>query len=559
MIKQLFLKFSAFEYILFIIILIFSIHPVENFDFWFHIKYGEYILQTHSLPFKDMFSHTAYGAPAIPYEWLFQVTSYLIYKAFGNPGIQALVAFLVLTYSLLFRQILLEIFQISLVPRIFLVGLSFVLGYDFWVERPQSVAYVLFMATLYIVLKRVFTNEKSRLLWLCVPIFFIWTNLHASFVLGLYLFFSFAAVSFLKKDLKTAKDLAIFGVINTIITLLPPLSIKTYQLLYLFFEKREFIMLVISEWVPLYKLGLRFYIYLTIMTLAGASLIYSFRKKDSINNLLLFLPFIPLSLFVITGVRQTQFSMPAILLCLLPAIKLIKLPENKLFVNFSAVTMLFAITVFSYLYQKEISSVLRLYPNQATSFIKTNLKGNMFNEYHIGGYLMYKLGPETKTFIDGRTDMFLPQVLPEYDKLINNNFTDEEFQGYFNFLVQKYNISWAILTTERWTSIRRLARLLQSDPSWSIVFFDDKVDIYVRGDGRNDAVIKSFDVISATPYGKKLYKAERRDEARKEYERMQNMAPSATSLNALGFFSLEDKKYDEAKKYFLEALTIDQN
>lgn len=574
-----------FELILFIIIFVFSIHPVENFDFWFHVKYGEYILQSKSLPFTDQFSHTAYSQSATPYEWLFQVIIYLIYTAFGNFGVQILVALLALSYSLIFRQILLEIFQISLLPRIFLIAFSFAIGYDFWVERPQSAAYVLFMVTLYLILKRVFTHARSNLanlnsFWLTIPIFFIWTNLHASIVLGLYLFFSFAVISFLKKDLKLARELFLFGVINTVITLLPPLGIKTYQLLYLFFEKRDFIMVVISEWVPLYELKLRFYIYLAVMVIAATSLIWAFltlsfwgrarartpeskiddsgRARMTIPELFFFLPFIPLFLFLISGVRQTQFSMPVILLCLVPAIQLLKarLKFSITIITIIIIIIFITFTASLYFYRREISSILRLYPTQAIPFIKTNLKGKMFNEYHMGGFILYHLGPQFKTFIDGRTDMFLPQVLPEYNRLINNDFSDEQFSQYFNFLVQKYNISWALLTTERYTSIRRLARIIRADPTWILVYFDDQADIYVRDDGKNSDVIKNFSIKSATPFEKKLYKESQRGQARLEYERMNKIASSATSLNALGFVLLEDKKYDEAKTYFQKALDL---
>ena len=543
------------ELILFIIILIFAIRPVENFDFWFHAKYGEYILQTKSLPFTDQFSHTAYGESTIPYEWLFQVILYLAYTAFGNIGVQALVVSLALTYTLLFRQILKEIFQVSLIPRMFLVAFSFVIGYDFWVERPQSVAYVLFMATLYLILRRVFTHARRPLLWLTIPIFFIWTNLHASMILGLYLFFSFAALALIKKDFKLAKDLALFGTINTIITLLPPIGIKTYQLLYLFFEKREFITLVISEWVPLYELGIRYHIYLIIMGLAGLSLIWALIRR---YNILYFLPFIPLGLFVISGVRQTEFSMPVILLSLIPTIQLL---SRKLKLN---ITIIIVITIiifinfifFLYLYRNEATGILRLYPKQAIPFIKSNLSGRMFNEYEMGGYLMYHLGPEIKTFIDGRTDMFLPEVLPEYDELLNQQYSDKQFKEKFNHLVEKYHISYAIVTVERFTPIRRLARLVREDPSWHLVFFDDTAEIYIKDDGINEKAIQNYTLTSATPFGKTLYKSGQRDEARAEYQRMQSIALSAVSLNALGFMMLEEKKFDEAKNLFLKALEI---
>ncbi|MDP3973325.1 MAG: hypothetical protein Q8P92_00675 [Candidatus Daviesbacteria bacterium] len=552
------------EFIFFLIILIFTIRPVENFDFWFHAKNGEFILQTKSLPFSDQFSHTAYGQSAVPYEWLFQVVIYLIYTIFGNIGVQALVVSSTLTYAFIFRQILKEIFQISFIPRILLVGTLAIIGYDFWVERPQISAYVIFMVVLYLILKRVFLGKNF--LMLTIPLFFIWTNLHASMIVGLYLFFAFAVLALIKKDIKLAKDLALFGTINTIITLLPPLGIKTYELLYLFFEKRQFITVVIGEWVPLYELGIRYYIYLIIIILAllslSLSVILSLRKKQAKLKwpILDYLPFIPLGLFVIWGVRQTQFSMPVILLSLVPTIRLIQnrltILTNKFFIILITAIILITFIFFLYIYREEATGILRLYPKQAIPFIQNNLKGKMFNEYEMGGYIMYRLGPEFKTFIDGRTDMFLPKVLPEYDELFNNEYTDERFKEKFDYLIEEYEVSFAIITVEKFTPIRRLARLLRNDPQWNLVFFDDTTEIYVKNDGLNEDVIKNFSFQAATPFGKKLYKENQRDEARKEYQRMQSIAPSAVSLNTLGFMLLEEKKFDEAKTLFIQALAI---
>ena len=38
----------------------------------------------------------------------------------------------------------------------------------------------------------------------------------------------------------------------------------------------------------------------------------------------------------------------------------------------------------------------------------------MFNEYALGGYLLYALNPPPKVFIDGRADMYGEQILSDY-------------------------------------------------------------------------------------------------------------------------------------------------
>ena len=44
-----------------------------------------------------------------------------------------------------------------------------------------------------------------------------------------------------------------------------------------------------------------------------------------------------------------------------------------------------------------------IYPVGAADFVIANdLKGNLFNTYFWGGYLIWRLGPERKVFVDGR-------------------------------------------------------------------------------------------------------------------------------------------------------------
>ena len=39
-------------------------------DLWYHLKIGEIIWNTHSIPRVDLFSFTAYGHPWMAQEWL---------------------------------------------------------------------------------------------------------------------------------------------------------------------------------------------------------------------------------------------------------------------------------------------------------------------------------------------------------------------------------------------------------------------------------------------------------------------------------------------------------
>src|ERR1017187_2434166 len=70
-------------------------HEIYDSDFWWHLKTGQYIFETHALPVPDPFAFTTAGA-ASPYpgepltrhfnlthEWLAQVVFYLVWRIAG--------------------------------------------------------------------------------------------------------------------------------------------------------------------------------------------------------------------------------------------------------------------------------------------------------------------------------------------------------------------------------------------------------------------------------------------------------------------------------------------
>src|SRR5512144_1729468 len=52
-------------------------------DFWWHLKAGEIIVTTRSIPKTDLFSFTAAGHPFILQNWLLEVIYYAAYRAGG--------------------------------------------------------------------------------------------------------------------------------------------------------------------------------------------------------------------------------------------------------------------------------------------------------------------------------------------------------------------------------------------------------------------------------------------------------------------------------------------
>jgi len=73
-------------------------------DTGWHIRTGEYILDTRSVPVLDLFSFSKAGQPWFAWEWLSDVIFALLYRAWGLKGVVAFTG-LVLSFSsaLLYR------------------------------------------------------------------------------------------------------------------------------------------------------------------------------------------------------------------------------------------------------------------------------------------------------------------------------------------------------------------------------------------------------------------------------------------------------------------------
>ena len=75
-------------------------------DTGYHIRAGEYILNTLSIPRYDMFSYLSPPLPWTAHEWLSEVIMAIIHRSFGLTGIVIFFAFLIALASYLLFKII---------------------------------------------------------------------------------------------------------------------------------------------------------------------------------------------------------------------------------------------------------------------------------------------------------------------------------------------------------------------------------------------------------------------------------------------------------------------
>jgi hypothetical protein len=112
--------------------------------------------------------------------------------------------------------------------------------------------------------------------------------------------------------------------------------------------------------------------------------------------------------------------------------------------------------------------VARNYPVDAVTFVKANrVQGPIFNLYTWGGYIAWR-DPETKTFIDGRTDIFeYAGVLKDYLDVIALKNSLE--------ILEKYGVRCVMFPTEN-----HLSYFLRQDSAWQVAYSDKVCQILVK-------------------------------------------------------------------------------
>ncbi|MCJ7664703.1 MAG: tetratricopeptide repeat protein [Desulfobacterales bacterium] len=155
---------------------------------------------------------------------------------------------------------------------------------------------------------------------------------------------------------------------------------------------------------------------------------------------------------------------------------------------------LFVITVFSV---TEVRTLVRMdrfgfgvygnFPEETVNFLKEHhIKGNIFNTYGQGGYIIWHLWPDIPVFIDGRTPIiydedFLWQYGLAYQK-----------REIWEKVVKHYNLEVVLVQDEREKGYASLFYWLDEDKDWMLVAFDDVSSLYMRKEAKFDGLIKQY-------------------------------------------------------------------
>lgn len=205
-------------------------------DSWWHLRTGELIWETLSVPLIDPFSWTLpAGTFWANHEWLAQVLFYLTYRS-GSFIAVNLAGALVLLATAFYASRAME--GTATLKSIILVGMLP------WLVRAFSVRPHIFTLLAISLFFFIVIRKPS---WMLPVLFFVWAQVHAGVVLGIIFIYLFAACAFILDKTRT-KKLLFWAVLCTVAASINPLG--PYLFLYPFAPFKQITGLPIIEWMP---------------------------------------------------------------------------------------------------------------------------------------------------------------------------------------------------------------------------------------------------------------------------------------------------------------------
>jgi hypothetical protein len=488
---------SARRLLLFVfLIFIFTIaaRQIVDPDFWWHLKTGQYLVETRSIPHVDIFSTAFSGKEWITHEWLSEVFIYLVYRAFGFGG-------LMITFALIITTGFWIVFQrcARKVGHPYVSGAALVIGAlaaaPTWGVRPQVFTF-LFASIFLVVLNDFQSDPRRRAIWWFIPLMILWVNLHAGFLVGIVLILLVImgqALEALFSQRETMASLwqrlrplcfVLVGCVGAV--LFNPNGARMYSYPFETLTSQS-MMRYIDEWHSPDFHELMF-LPLAILILGVFAALALSRKRIGVA------PLIMLTATALGALRSGR-NVPFFVLVAIPLLaehawdwltsqpwgRWLMAPEKreagaqatlKVVLNI-ALLVVAPLALAGLRVQRNVigqSTVeAQKFPTAAIDFIRAHqLPQPIYNDYGWGGYLIWKLAPDYRVYIDGRADVYGDAFMEEF-------LATQAGQTNWQESLNKHGVRTVLINPDT-----GLASLLRQDHEWQKVFEDQKSVVFTK-------------------------------------------------------------------------------
>jgi hypothetical protein len=474
--------------------------PITEGDYFWHLAVGKAVLGGGAVPLGEF-----------PTQWLGQAALYAIWEAAGYGG-------MVLMRAAVYTAVLLGLFLWMKREGVrFYVALFFLLFparllLSFPSERPQIFTFALFPITVYL-LEGFRKRDRPGNIWVLVPLFALWANLHGGVLAGalcLFIYFAGEAVCFVKKKSSLRKLLSIAAIAAAppllVLAVRPGAVVAMAEVAKGIFAPGAYMASVV-EYLPPHEaargLGLYFPEYWAFLALAAFTLA-SGRRGMPVHHALMVLAFAALSL------RFLRF-MP-FLLFLAPLVakhgpwrKRYWEGGRALYAGFAAVLVAWAV----FTPMRPRLGVSGDFPKDSASFIERLLpSGRIFSYQGWSGYLAWELpGRDLFMPVEGVTE----ELDSAYEAVIWADKTDVMGRPQWRSLLDAYGIDIVVMPALSPVSGEYFPIIdsLFADGGWFLVHSDEVSNIFVRGVPGNYSAISLYSLPKANVFEQAVSQARR--------------------------------------------------
>ncbi|HEV2348378.1 MAG TPA: hypothetical protein VG028_00875 [Terriglobia bacterium] len=506
-----------------------GLHTVADFDTGWQMATGRYVFEHRLIPDTDVFSFTAHGK-----EWIYPplpgLILYALYSLAGFSALSWLSAFACCaTIALLLRR------DSAMIATLAIMAVPVIVFRT--TPRAELFSTALFAAFVAI-LWRQFQGERVWL-WLLPLLMAAWVNLHQGFVTGLAMMGAYVMLELSEMPFAGRRNPAVLRLRRSvpwlmgtaIATLVNPWGPRIYPAIFRLMQGVQDLGGLVTEWRKSYisptatlqdVLNWRNpdsgYWWLVGAVIA-AIILTLWRKQMGVAGLLAGATYFSLAhlryqgLFACLAVMVGGSVLSSLALPAWSGLKETAFGRGRLgsvgtgrLLLLGGMVLLVGVRSADLISNRYYLSSGQLtlfgpgaswwFPERASAFLlREHLPENVFNDYDLGGYLTWRIGPEYPDYVDGRAYPFGAAMLFHHDSLMQQTPDSADWQQE----ADRYHINTIMVSVARYAGLGnfRLPQFCQSQ-LWRPVYLDEVAAIFVRNVPENAELINRLQINCST-------------------------------------------------------------
>lgn len=477
---------------------------LRDADIGWHIRNGQHMLLTHAITRTDPFSSTMVGQTWYAWEWLYDVLIAVVHHVFGLNGVVFYSAAIIAATFVLALHVALRRGG-NLAVTIFLLIIALGATAIHFLARPHIASW-LFTVIWFDVLDSSEQRPSRQIYWLPL-LMLLWVNLHGGFVLGFMLLGAYlvaGAVQFFwgktrEQSVAWLQRLSLVTLLSSAASFVNPYGYHLHVHVFRYLTDR-FLMDRITEFASpdFHAVPQQCFAVLLLITILAVA---TARRKPSLAHILVLL-LAAYSGFYATRSLPTSSLLMVLIIAPMLSQTIASAAEDSAIAewlqgffswlhSFSArmsnmetqfrghlwLFLIFVLGLWACANHGKIGSAQFLnayfdekrFPIESAEYIAAHQTHQpIFSLDYWGGYLIYRLYPETKVVLDDRHDLYGDQFFEDYLKVV-------WVQPGWEKVLNERHVNWVLVPPNS-----SLANMLRITSAWTIEHEDKTAVLFQR-------------------------------------------------------------------------------